>query len=684
MSFSHTRVTCSAVEKVEAYVHGAEPIVVDGSRLNLAAVVAVARYNSVPELSDDEQVRSTVHRACSVIQDRLSSGRSLYGVTTGVGASAFTRTNNVHELQNALTTANLNGILPTLSSVPSSASMRTVLDEDFMKGTVMVRLNSLIRGHSGVRWTVLEAMHKLLVHDVVPLASKNNTVSASGDLGTLAYIAGTLTGRPDLRVWYGQRSERSIRPAAEVLKDIQLEPLTYGPKEALAILNGTAASASAAALVLYDANILLLAAQGLTVMTIEALRSILEPFQPFPHVVARPHPGQIEIAENITRMAEGSKFALKEYPEGDPEFLLRQDRYHIRCAPQWFGPFAENLLRATESVTIELNSTTDNPIIDSDGQVPHNIYHAGNFQALTPAEAMDTVRHAILGIAKILYAQHSELLNPMLNRGLPPDCAAGEPNLDYGLKASDLCCSAYLSEIGYLSGSFLPHINSTEHHNQSINSMALASARHARDCVDLLRQIMATYLFTVCQAIDLREMNNRYLSKAKELFQTELPGILLCSEDTIMQDAVASLFTTIRVQFGLTASMESSSRFKAMLSPLITEIYTRTARNSQIQLVTSTTPVHWAEMLEVKLRELFLQHRLEYFKETAGATDSLSRAGRLIYIFIRKDLEIPMKKGMNQMDKHEIGTYISIIFEALGDGRMDRVFTEAVESADKL
>ncbi|KAF9023643.1 L-Aspartase-like protein [Rhodocollybia butyracea] len=97
-------------------------------------------------------------------------------------------------------------------------------------------------------------------------------------------------------------------------------------------------------------------------MTIEALRANLEPFESFPHAVARPHPGQVEIAANIARMANGSKFAFKEYPEGDPEYLLRQDRYHIRCVcAQWLGPFAERLLHAIGSITIELNSTTDKP-----------------------------------------------------------------------------------------------------------------------------------------------------------------------------------------------------------------------------------------------------------------------------------------------------------------------------------
>ncbi|KAF9058895.1 L-Aspartase-like protein [Rhodocollybia butyracea] len=678
MSSNHTSITRDLIDKVKAFVSAGDSVILDGSSLDIAGVVAVSRRGAIPKLSDDQEVFSKVNRATAAVEERISAGASLYGVTTGVGATSFARTNQLEELQKALVAYNLTGIVPNTLAAPTSADMQMVLDEDFMRGTVMVRLNSLIRGHSGVRWNVITSMYELLVHDVVPLAAKNNTVSASGDLGTLAYIAGTLTGLPDLLVWYGKGKERSVRPAAQVLKEIQLKPLTYAPKEGLSILNGTAASASAAAQVLYDANVLLLAAQGLTVMAIEALRANLEPFEPFPHVVARPHPGQVEIAANIARMADGSKFAFKEYPEGDPEYQLRQDRYHIRCVPQWLGPFAESLQHAIKSVNIELNSTTDNPIVDPDGKPPHNIYHAGNFQALTPAEAMDTIRHVILGLGKILYAQHTEILNPTLNRGLPADCAAGEPNLDYGLKSSDLCCSAYLSEIGFLSGSFLPHINSTERHTQSINPMALASARYAKNCVQLLQQMVATYLYTVCQAIDLRAMNVQYLDKLNALLEAELSNVLVCSDKTTFQDTCAALFTTLRVQFGITASMESMSRFKTMLSPLITELYTRTAQNNGIQLLPSTSPVEWLQKFEVQARDLFSQNRMEYFIQDAGAINFLSDSGKTIYSFVRNDLKIPMKKGLPGLDKHEIGTQISIIFQALQEGRMDSVFSQAM------
>lgn len=139
----------------------------------------------------------------------------------------------------------------------------------------------------------------------------------------------------------------------------------------------------------------------------------------------------------------------------------------IRCIPQWLGPFAENLARATDQVDIELNSVMGNPTIDPEGGFRHNPYHAGNFQALAVVDAMDKVRHAMQGVGeltadhlpvgmssyhrflcqtgKMLFAQHNEMVNPLLNRGLPPDCAAGEPNLDYGLKSSDLACAAYVA-----------------------------------------------------------------------------------------------------------------------------------------------------------------------------------------------------------------------------------------------
>lgn len=208
--------------------------------------------------------------------------------------------------------------------------------------------------------------------------------------------------------------------------------------------------------------------------------------------------------------------------------------------------------------------------------------------------------------------------------------------------------------------------------------MALASARYAKSCVQLLQQLVATYLYTVCQAIDLRAMNIQYLEKLKALLESELPNVLVCSDSPTFQDTSASLFTTLRVQFAVTSSMESMSRFKTMLSPLIAELYTRTAQNNSIQLLPSTGPVEWLQSFEIKARVLFLQNRMEYFGRDAAAIDFLGDSGKRIYGFVRNGLKIPMKKGMLGMDKHEIGTQITTIFQALEKGRMDSIFSEAI------
>ncbi|KAF8524132.1 L-Aspartase-like protein [Hysterangium stoloniferum] len=690
---THTATTLSQINALDGYINSQTTVFINGHNLDISAVVAVSRHGIIPQLVTKDEVKSRISRAAEIVQEALEKeGGSLYGVTTGVGASAFMRTTDVDELQRALVNKNLNGIIPSLTLSSKISRLNLILPEEFMRGTVMVRLNTLMRGHSGVRWCVIEKMYTLLKEDVVPCAPKNNTVRFEGDLGTLAYIAGTLLGREDVLVWHGKNEERRIKAASEVLNEIGMNSLVFGPKEAIAILNGTAASSSAAAQVLYDANVLLLATQCMSVLTMEALRANLEPFKPFPHVVARPHPGQIEVADNILRMANGSKFIFDEYPEGDPEFKLRQDRYHIRhlnislviyyysCVPQWVGPFAENLVQATRQIEIELNSTTDNPIIDPNGTYPTNVYHAGNFQALSVSDAMDKVRHAMQGVGKLLYSQHTELLNPLLNRGLPADCAAGEPNIDYGLKSSDLACAAYLSELGFLAGSFLPHVHSTEHHNQSINSMALASARHAQSSIELLQQLIATHLYTLCQALDLREMNSQYLSKLRNLFSSELKALQRNGDATDIVALEETLFTVLRVRFSQTASLTSDQRFQAMFSSLLYPFSKTAVRTPALEFLDQCD---WLDSLALKAKDLFLKNRLNYITSGGSAYESLGRAGKVIYSFVRHDLGVSMRKGLQGMDQREIGTGISQIFEAISCGTMDLIWKQALLGEDR-
>ncbi|KAL8978916.1 MAG: hypothetical protein Q9205_005621 [Flavoplaca limonia] len=200
---------------------------------------------------------------------------------------------------------------------------------------------------------------QLLNRDVVPKIPLRGSISASGDLSPLSYVAGTIQGKSTIGVRYG--SERGIyseMTAGKALAEAKILPVTLTAKEGLAIVNGNAVSAGVAALALWETHNLAIMSQLLTAMAVEALSGTDENFDPaFGRV--RPHPGQIDCLNNIHRFLEGSK--LIHHNDGDND-ALRQDRYSIRTASQWLGPVLEDFLLAHQQMHIEMNSVTDNPI----------------------------------------------------------------------------------------------------------------------------------------------------------------------------------------------------------------------------------------------------------------------------------------------------------------------------------
>lgn len=191
----------------------------------------------------------------------------------------------------------------------------------------------------------------------------------------------------------GTRPNRRIVTADVALAESALDPITLGPKEGLAILNDTAVSTGVAALAIHDANSLAILSQLLTAMSVEALRGTDESFDAF-FAAVRPHPGQIEAAGNIRGFLAGSKLVQRN--DGSEAETLRQDRYPIRTAPQWLGPILEDLRLASQQITMECNSVTDNPLIDIDLDRSDNarILHGGNLQAKAITSAMEKVRLA--------------------------------------------------------------------------------------------------------------------------------------------------------------------------------------------------------------------------------------------------------------------------------------------------
>ncbi|KAI0425529.1 L-Aspartase-like protein [Xylaria sp. FL1042] len=514
---------------------------ISGGDLTIADVVAVSRDLAQVKLTSESM--DAIEACSKVIQEKLAKGDVIYGVNTGFGGSANTRSNDVERVQQSLISHLTCGIItdgkqkpaPKINGHSSQSNgetrpgnkvsigqeqqrqralvrgslplndplAATCMPESWVRASMLTRLNSLAGGASGIRVDIAECLMNLLNEDVVPRIPVRGSISASGDLSTLAWIGALMQGKPSATAFAGPRhidGARKVKTADLALSEAGIAPISLHAKEGLAIVNGTAVSAGVAALAVHESLNLAALSQVLTAMSVEALRGSDESFEPF-IARMRPHAGQMDSARNISAFLTGSQLLNRH--DSKNVATLRQDRYSLRTASQWIGPVLEDFCLAHHQLTVELNSVTDNPLIDV---ATGRVFHGGNFQARAVTSAVEKLRQGLQSIGRMLFSQCTEMINPDTSWGLPPNLCSDDPNHSFLFKGLDVVIAGLTSELGFLANPVGSHVQTAEMGNQSLNSLALVSARYTLEAVDVLSQIASVHLLALCQALDLRTM----------------------------------------------------------------------------------------------------------------------------------------------------------------------------------
>ena len=519
------------------------------------------------------------------------------------------------------------------------------MPEAWVRSTLAIRSNSLAHGNSGVRSVLVDGLIYLLNNNITPVIPLRGSISASGDLIPLSYVAGALQGSPGVLVWVDGDNGRQQIGADVTLSNYFEAPLRLGPKEGLAIVNGTAVSAGVGALALHDAHGLIILSQLLTAMGVEAVCGSAESFDPF-FAQCRPHPGQAEAANNISSFLLGSQLVSNDKSDGAHGDCLPQDRYSFRTAAQWLGPQIENMMLADEQIQVEIRSTTDNPIVDTANE---KILHGGNFQAMSITSAVEKIRMSLQVIGRMLFSQCTELINPVTNNGLPPNLTADEPSESFLLKGIDICAASLQAELGFLTMPTEPHVQNAEMGNQSLNSLALLSARYTHTAINVLSQLSATYLLTLCQALDLRVLNMRFFEDLEPRFRAYTTD---CLDPylTELDQLHSNLWMGFQREYRKTTAVDSIERFPLIIQSLQPIIISHACPYSKKDtLLTLKAIQQWAERCSSVSLQSYRSAR-QLYGANPDASGSLATSTRKIYKYVRETLEIPFQISLDDED----------------------------------
>jgi histidine ammonia-lyase len=496
-----------------------QPLSLDGSSLTLSALAPLFREPAEAEfqVAIAPAARERVRAARAVVERATKSGLPVYGVTTGFGKlkNQFIPESGLAELQRNLILSHCCGIGPPMP-------------EAEVRCAQVLRLNGLLRGHSGVTLELVEALVELLNAQFVPLVPQKGSVGASGDLAPLAHMAAAYLGTGEVRL------RGKLLPAREALRAIGREPLVLRAKEGLALINGTEIIKSIAVAALLRADNASKAADALAALSIEALLGSARPFDAR-FAELKGQPGHARAAANVRRCLAGSQ-VLESHAGCDRV----QDPYSLRCVPQIHGAFKAALAHVREIVENELNAVTDNPIVFPD---TGEVVSAGQFHGQPLSVVLDYLGLALATLANVSERRIEQLVNPDLSH--LPAFLTPRPGLNSGLMIAQVAAAALASENKVLAHPASVDTIPTSANQEDHVSMGVTAARKALEILSNVEHVLALEWLAAAQA---REFHGELRAgagaeAARTLLRTRVPAL---EQDRYLADDIREACRLLR------------------------------------------------------------------------------------------------------------------------------------------
>lgn len=449
-------------------------VLLDGNNLTLDEFIKVSRFNYEVEISNEAVDK--VNKARALVDKFVDESKVVYGITTGFGKfSDVTITGNeTIELQKNLIISHACGV-------------GEPLEEEVVRGIMLLRANALAKGNSGVRLSTINTLVNMINKKVHPIIPEKGSLGASGDLAPLAHMVLVMIGE-------GEAVYKGVKMSGkDAMKMAEIPTVILTSKEGLALINGTQAMTSIGALTIYDSINLSKTADIVASLTIEALNGIVDAFDDRIHRI-RPHLGQINTGENLLSILNGSKMISQ---QGE---LRVQDAYSLRCIPQVHGASKDCFEYVKKKVEIEINAATDNPLIFTDDE---DVISGGNFHGQPMAIAFDFLGIGLAELASLSERRLERLVNPSLSNGLPAFLIE-KGGINSGFMIVQYAAAALVSE-----NKVLAHPASVDSIPSSANqedhvSMGTIAARKSREILGNTRKVLAMEVLAACQGIDLR------------------------------------------------------------------------------------------------------------------------------------------------------------------------------------